>query len=129
MKTYATENIRNIVLVGHGGAGKTTLAEALLFLSGATTRMGKVTDGNTVCDFDEEEIRKGISVSTALAPIEWGDCKINILDAPATPTSSVRCAPRCASRISQCSSCLPSKVSRCRRRPHGVTRTSSGCLG
>nr|MDQ3958641.1 elongation factor G [Actinomycetota bacterium] len=82
MKTYATENIRNIVLVGHGGAGKTSLAESLLFLAGATTRLGKIGEGNTVCDFDEEEIRKGISISTALAPIEWQDCKINILDAP-----------------------------------------------
>ncbi|HEU4480366.1 MAG TPA: GTP-binding protein, partial [Actinomycetota bacterium] len=82
MKTYPTENIRNIVLVGHGGAGKTSLAEALLHCSGAITRMGKITEGNTVCDFDEEEIRKEISVSTALAPIEWGGCKINILDAP-----------------------------------------------
>lgn len=82
MKTYPTESIRNIVLVGHGGAGKTSLAEALLFKSGATTRVGRITEGNTVCDFDEEEIRKGISVSLALAPIEWDDCKINIIDAP-----------------------------------------------
>ncbi|MEA2505980.1 MAG: elongation factor [Actinomycetota bacterium] len=82
MKSYPTENIRNIVLVGHGGSGKTSLAEALLFRSGATTRMGKITEGNTVCDFDEEEIRKGISISTALAPIEWDGHKINILDAP-----------------------------------------------
>ncbi|MFN2388269.1 MAG: elongation factor G [Actinomycetota bacterium] len=82
MKSYLTENIRNIVLVGHGGSGKTSLAEALLHVSGATTRMGRITEGNTVCDFDEEEIRKGISISTALAPIEWDDHKINILDAP-----------------------------------------------
>lgn len=82
MKSYPTENIRNIVLVGHGGSGKTSLAEALLFLSGATTRLGKTQDGNTVTDFDEEEIRKGISIQTALAPIEWDGCKINILDAP-----------------------------------------------
>jgi elongation factor G len=82
VKSYATENIRNIVLVGHGGSGKTSLAEAMLFASGATTRMGKITEGNTVCDFDEEEIRKGISISTALAPVEWSDCKINVLDAP-----------------------------------------------
>lgn len=82
MKSYPTESIRNVVFVGHGGAGKTSLAEALLFLSGAVTRMGKTTEGNTVCDFDEEEIRKGISVSTSLAPVEWGGCKINILDAP-----------------------------------------------
>ncbi|MCA1708428.1 MAG: GTP-binding protein, partial [Actinobacteria bacterium] len=82
MKSYPTESIRNVVLVGHGGSGKTSLAEALLFVSGATTRMGKTTEGNTTCDFDEEEIRKGISVSTALAPIEWAGCKINVLDAP-----------------------------------------------
>jgi elongation factor G len=82
VKSYPTENIRNIVLVGHGGSGKTSLAEAMLFLSGATTRIGKITDGNTVCDFDEEEIRKGISVSTALAPVEWDEHKINVLDAP-----------------------------------------------
>ncbi|MDQ3752658.1 MAG: elongation factor G [Actinomycetota bacterium] len=82
MKSYPTENIRNIVLVGHGGSGKTSLTEAMLFCSGVTTRLGKITEGNTVSDFDEEEIRKGVSISTALAPIEWQDHKINILDAP-----------------------------------------------
>ncbi|MDQ3767670.1 MAG: elongation factor G [Actinomycetota bacterium] len=82
MKSYPTENIRNIVLVGHGGSGKTSLTEAMLFCSGATTRLGKIIEGNTVSDFDEEEIRKGVSISTALAPIEWQDHKINVLDAP-----------------------------------------------
>lgn len=82
MKSYPTENIRNIVLVGHGGAGKTSVAEALLYRSGAITRLGKTTEGNTTCDFDEEEIRRGISVSTALAPVEWDNHKINVLDAP-----------------------------------------------
>lgn len=82
MKSYPTENVRNIVLVGHGGAGKTSLAEALLYSSGAINRMGKTTEGNTVCDFDEEEIRKEISISTSLAPIEWNGYKINVLDAP-----------------------------------------------
>ena len=82
MKSYPTESIRNVVLVGHGGAGKTSLAEALLFRSGATTRMGKTTEGNTVCDFDEEEIRRQISVATALAPLEWNNHKLNVLDAP-----------------------------------------------
>ncbi len=82
MKSYPTENIRNIVLVGHGGSGKTSIAEALLFASGAINRLGKTTDGNTVTDFDDEEIRKGISIQTALAPVEWGGCKINVLDAP-----------------------------------------------
>jgi elongation factor G len=82
VKSYPTENIRNIVLVGHGGAGKTSLAEALLFTSGATTRMGEIKEGNTVTDFDEEEHNRGISVTTALAPVEWEDHKINVLDAP-----------------------------------------------
>ncbi|MBA2366841.1 MAG: elongation factor G [Actinobacteria bacterium] len=82
MKSYPTESIRNVVLVGHGGAGKTSLAEALLFRSGATTRMGKTTEGNTVCDFDDEEIRRQISVATALAPLEWKNHKLNVLDAP-----------------------------------------------
>ena len=98
MKSYPTEKIRNIVLVGHGGSGKTSLAEALLFRSGAITRMGKITEGNTVCDFDEEEIRKGISVSTALAPVEWDGHKINVLDAPgyADFTNEMRSAMRVA---------------------------------
>jgi elongation factor G len=82
MNIYEPRNIRNVVLVGHSGAGKTTLTEALLFAAGATTRMGKVEDGNTVSDHDPEEIRRGISVSLSLAPLEWGDVKINILDAP-----------------------------------------------
>jgi elongation factor G len=82
VKSYSTENIRNIVLVGHGGAGKSSLAEAILHLTGATTRLGKIQEGNTVCDYDEEEIKRQISISTTLAPVEWNDCKINILDAP-----------------------------------------------
>lgn len=98
MKSYPTDKIRNIVLVGHGGSGKTSLAEAMLFRSGAITRMGKITEGNTVMDFDEEEIRKGISVSTALAPVEWDGHKINVLDAPgyADFTNEMRSAMRVA---------------------------------
>jgi elongation factor G len=82
MKTYEPTAIRNILLVGHGGAGKTTLAEALLFASGATTRMGSVEDGNTVTDFEPEETQKQISVSVAMAPVEWRDVKLNLVDAP-----------------------------------------------
>lgn len=82
MKVYPTSQIRNVALVGHGGAGKTTLAEALLFTAGSITRMGSVTDGNTVCDFDPDEVRKQISVSLALAPFEWKEHKVNLLDAP-----------------------------------------------
>src|SRR4051812_7618987 len=82
MKTFPTANIRNVALVGHGGAGKTSLAEALLFAAGATNRLGKIEDGTTVCDFDPEEQRRRISVSLALAPFEVGDHKVNVLDAP-----------------------------------------------
>jgi elongation factor G len=82
MKTYDANDIRNVLLVGHGGAGKTTLLEAMLFASGASTRMGKVEDGNTVSDFEPEETKKGISVSLAMAPVEWSGVKINVLDAP-----------------------------------------------
>jgi elongation factor G len=82
MKTYDANEIRNVLLVGHGGAGKTTLLEAMLFASGASTRMGKVEDGNTASDFEPEETKKGISVSLAMAPVEWNGVKINVLDAP-----------------------------------------------
>jgi elongation factor G len=82
VKTYPIERIRNVVLAGHGGAGKTSLAESLLFTAGAINRMGRVEDGNTVTDFDPDETAKGISISLALAPFEWREHKINLLDAP-----------------------------------------------
>ncbi|MBE5998635.1 MAG: elongation factor G [Eubacteriales bacterium] len=82
MKVYATDQIRNVVLLGHGGAGKTTLAEAMCLLSGITTRMGKVEDGNSVSDYTKEEQKRGFSIKTSLIPIEWKGCKINILDTP-----------------------------------------------
>jgi elongation factor G len=82
MKTYEPSNIRNVLLLGHGGSGKTTLLEAMLFTAGSITRMGKVEDGNTVSDHDPEEVRKGISVSLSLAPVELNGVKINVLDAP-----------------------------------------------
>jgi len=82
MKEYTTEQIRNVVLLGHGSSGKTSLAEAMLFHSGATNRMGRVDDGSTVTDFDEEEIRRKISLSLSLAPCEWKKFKINVLDTP-----------------------------------------------
>lgn len=82
MKTYDPEKIRNVVLLGHQGSGKTTLAEALLFISGATSRMGSIGEGTTVCDFEPEEVKKTISVSLALAPFEWNGHKVNLLDAP-----------------------------------------------
>ena len=82
MNVYEPRNIRNVLLVGHSGSGKTTLTEALSFAAGAVTRMGKIEDGNTVSDHDAEEIRRGISVSLSLVPIEWSGMKINIMDAP-----------------------------------------------
>ncbi|MGH2812225.1 MAG: elongation factor G, partial [Actinomycetota bacterium] len=82
MQTYPSEKIRNALLFGHQGTGKTSLAEALLFTSGASTRLGKIEDGNTICDFEPEEMKRSLSVSLALAPIEWKEHKINLLDAP-----------------------------------------------
>ena len=82
MKQYPANKIKNVVLAGHGGSGKTSLAEAMLWLSGAADRMGKTADGNTVCDFDPEEIKRKTSVSTAVAPLERNGLKINLLDAP-----------------------------------------------
>ncbi len=82
MKEYTTERLRNIALVAHGGAGKTMMAEAFLHFTGATTRLGKVEDGTTASDYDEEEIRRKISLYTSVIPLEYRDCKINLLDAP-----------------------------------------------
>jgi len=82
MKTYTSNNIRNIAVVGHGGKGKTTLCEAMLYVAGASERLGRVADGNTVLDFDAEERRRKSSVSSAMAAIEWDNTKLNIIDAP-----------------------------------------------
>ena len=82
MKQYDAKHIRNIALVGHGGSGKTSLAEAAFYLTGQADRLGRVADGTTVCDFDPEEIKRKASVSTALLPIEWKDTKMNLLDTP-----------------------------------------------
>jgi len=82
VKVYPPEKIRNVALVGHNGAGKTTLAEALLFRAGAIGRQGRVEDGSTVFDFDQEEHQRGLSMSLAMAPMEWHDHKINIIDTP-----------------------------------------------
>ena len=82
MNVYTTDKIRNVVLLGHGGCGKTSLAEAMAYLAGMTTRMGKVIDGNTISDYDKEEIKRHFSINTTVIPIVWGDTKINILDTP-----------------------------------------------
>ena len=82
MDVFRTDRIRNVVLLGHGGAGKTSLAEAMAYLSGITSRLGKVTDGNTVSDYDKEEIKRKFSITTSVVPVEWGKVKINVLDTP-----------------------------------------------
>ena len=79
---YHTSNVRNIAFVGHGGDGKTSLAEALLFLNGNIQKLGKTDDGNTLCDYDAEEIKRKISVAVSVAPVEFDKFKINILDCP-----------------------------------------------
>ena len=82
MNIYTTDKIRNVVLLGHGGAGKTSLVEAMAYISGITSRMGKVTDKNTLSDYGKEEQKRQISISTSVIPIEWEGCKINVLDTP-----------------------------------------------
>ena len=82
MNIYTTDKIRNVVLLGHGGAGKTSLVESMAYLAGITSRMGKVEDGNTVSDFGKEEQKRKISISTSVVPIEWDGMKINMLDTP-----------------------------------------------
>jgi elongation factor G len=82
MKEYTAKNIRNIGVFGHGGEGKTTLTEAMLFNAGLIDRLGKVENGTTTTDFDPEEVARGISINVALAPLEWKDTKINVIDAP-----------------------------------------------
>ena len=82
MKDYHAKNIRNLTIVGHGGVGKTTLAEALLFTAGAIDRQGRVEDGQATMDYDPEEVKRSISISAAMAPLEWKDRKVNLVDIP-----------------------------------------------
>ena len=82
MNVYTTDKIRNVVILGHGGAGKTSLVEAMAYLSGITNRMGKISDGNTISDYDKEETKRLFSINTSVVPIIWDDVKINILDTP-----------------------------------------------
>ncbi|MGF0040585.1 elongation factor G [Peptoniphilaceae bacterium SGI.131] len=82
MKNYETDRIRNLALVGHSGSGKTSITEAMLFKTGAIKRLGRVEDGNTVSDFDKEEINRGVSIGLSVAPAEWEGYKINLIDAP-----------------------------------------------
>ena len=82
MKHYDAKHIKNVALTGHGSSGKTSLAEAMLYMAGAIDRLGRVADGNTVMDFDSEEKKRKVSVTTAVASFEWKDYKFNLIDAP-----------------------------------------------
>lgn len=82
MATVDTKSIRNVALLGHGGCGKTSLAEAMLYLTGSIDRMGKTPDGNTTCDYDPEEVKRGFSISASFAPVMWKNIKVNIFDTP-----------------------------------------------
>ena len=82
MKDYPTDRLRNLVILGHGGTGKTSLTEAALFVSGAVNRLGKVEDGTTTSDFDPDEVKRKVSINASIAPVEWRDHKLNLVDAP-----------------------------------------------
>ena len=82
MNVYTSDKIRNVAILGHGGAGKTSLVEAMAYLSGITSRLGNVTDGTTISDYDKEEQKRKFSISTAMVPVVWGDTKVNVLDTP-----------------------------------------------
>ncbi|MBE6538672.1 MAG: GTP-binding protein, partial [Ruminococcaceae bacterium] len=82
MALIETKRIRNVALLGHGGAGKTSLTEAMLYIAKCTDRLGKTTDGNTVSDYDAEEIKRGYSISATVADLLWGEAKVNIIDTP-----------------------------------------------
>ena len=82
MKTYSADRIKNIAIVGHGGSGKSSLVEALLYRAGATDRLGKITDGTTVSDYDPEEIKRKASLTLSVLPLEYNDYKINLFDTP-----------------------------------------------
>ena len=85
MNVYTTDKIRNVALLGHAGSGKTSLVEAIAYLSGMTTRMGSVANGNTLSDFEKEEVKRGISLKTTVVPVEWDGVKVNLLDTPGSP--------------------------------------------
>ena len=82
MKVFTTDKIRNVVLLGHGGSGKTSLVEAIAYLAGMTSRMGTIDAGNTLCDYDKEEIKRKCSIKTSVVPVEWDGYKVNLLDTP-----------------------------------------------
>jgi len=127
MKEYTTPFIRNIALVSHSSAGKTMLAEALLHYSGGTTRLGKIDDGTTASDYDEEELRRKISLYTSVIPVEYKDVKINVLDTPGYTDfvgeviSALRVADSAVIMV------IPLRAWKSARKLPSATRTSSIC--
>ena len=85
MNVYTTDKIRNVALLGHAGSGKTSLVEAIAYLAGMTSRMGSVANGNTLSDYEKEEVKRGISLKTTVIPVEWDGVKVNLLDTPGSP--------------------------------------------
>ena len=82
MQNIETKKIRNVALLGHSGSGKTSIAEAMLYVAGASDRLGNITDGTTVCDYEAEEIKRGFSLSSTVAPLMWKGTKVNVMDTP-----------------------------------------------
>ena len=102
MNVYTTDSIRNVVLLGHGGCGKTSLVEAMAYVSGLTGRLGKVSDGTTISDYDKEEIKRKFSINTSVVPLIWKDTKINLLDTPCLLYTSKMCIRDRYSCIQSC---------------------------
>lgn len=123
----APNAIRNVVLVGPSGAGKTTLVDALLVAGGVLNRPGSVTEGTTVCDFDDAEIRQQRSVGLAVASLAYDGIKINLIDTPVTPTSWANCVPGCVPPTARCSSSRPMRASTSRPSRCGRNAPRSAC--
>ena len=97
MKKYRVDQLRNVAIISHGGAGKTTLAEAMLFLGGAVDRFGRVDDGTSTMDYDPDEVKRKISINASVAPVEWNGHKINLIDTPGYSDLWERSWAHCAS--------------------------------
>ena len=108
----SAKDVRNICLLGHGGSGKTTLAESMLFLTGGTDRFGRVPDGNTVCDYDAEETKRNISISLAMAPVKYKNVKINVPAKRSPPSARASAPSSYAARRTACPS-APKAPGRC----------------
>ena len=119
MKVYDAASIRNVAVAGHGGSGKTQLVSALLFDAGMVNRLGKVDEGNTVTDYDEEEIARKNTISASLAYAEWNKTKINLLDTPGFGNFFTEARAALGSRMARWSSSTPSPASKCRPRRRG----------